>query len=162
MVIYQCREIGESGWGDCSFEWYEQCSTNPHMDTRVKPKTKDETSNELLELAAKACGIEFEWKDCQLMTGPADMYGVREILKEPMPFLGSGMFWNPLIDDGDALRLAVQLNLEISRSKLSDRAYVGMVGQAPWVEYVSDKQNLYDCTRRAIVRCAAEIGRSMP
>lgn len=49
-ISYQCREIGESNWQDCSFEWYEQCSTSPHMDTRVKPaKTKVEL---LLEVQA--------------------------------------------------------------------------------------------------------------
>ena len=114
---------------------------------------------EMLGFAAKAAGIEFIWKDCRYMTGPADMYGVREIRDEPTPFLSCGLFWNPLTDDSAALRLSVKLNFEIERSKLSDRAYVGPVGEAPWVEYVTDDQDIYACTRRAIVRAAAEIGR---
>lgn len=117
---------------------------------------------ELLELAAKAAGIEFTWKHCRFMTGLADMYGVRELRDEETPYLSCGLFWNPLIDDGDALRLATKLNFEIERSKAADRAYAGSVGEAPWVEYVNEQQNIYGCTRRAIVRAAAEIGRSMP
>lgn len=115
------------------------------------------SDKELLELAAKAAGIEFTWKHCRFLTGPADMYGVRELRDEETPYLSCGLFWNPLIDDGDALRLATQLNFEIERSKLADRAYVGPVGEAPWVEYVNDDQNIYACTRRAIVRAAAAI-----
>ena len=117
---------------------------------------------ELLELAAKAAGIEFVWKNCRYMTGPADMYGVCELRDEATPFLSCGLFWNPLVDDGDALRLATKLNFEIERSKSADRAYVGPVGEAPWVEYVNDEQDIYACTRRAIVRAASEIGRNTP
>lgn len=100
---------------------------------------------ELLELAAKAAGIEVIRVD------------------EPGLWIagGAGVHWNPLTDDGDALRLAVKLNFEIERSRLADRAYVGSVGDAPWVEYVNDEQDIYECTRRAIVRAAAEIGRAM-
>lgn len=53
-ISYQCREIGESNWQDCSFEWYEQCSTSPHMDTRVKPaKTKVELLQEVQAMSDK-------------------------------------------------------------------------------------------------------------
>ena len=48
---------------------------------------------ELLELAAKAAGIEVEWSD---ITGC---------------FWSDGDSWVPLTDDGDALRLAVKLGL---------------------------------------------------
>lgn len=102
---------------------------------------------ELLEMAAKALGgSEVVWTDID---------GNRYTGNPERP-------WDPLNDDGDALRLAVRLNFEIERSKSADRAYVGPVGKAPWVEYVNDEQDMYECTRRAIVRSAAEIGRSMP
>lgn len=117
---------------------------------------------ELLEMAAKAAGIEFTWKNCRLMVGDADMYGIREIIDEEMPFLTSGVFWHALIDDGHALRLCTKLNLEIERSKCADRAYCGKVDSAPWVEYVNDQQDIYAATRRSIVCAAAEIGESMP
>lgn len=108
---------------------------------------------ELLEMAAKAAGL-FNPQYEQSVAGNwniyhGDAFDPREC-------------WNPLADDGDALRLAVRLNFEIERSKLADRAYVGPVGEAPWVEYVNDEQDIYECTRRAIVRAAAEIGRSLP
>ncbi len=75
--------------------------------------------------------------------------------------------WNPLTDDGDALRLAVKLRLRISIS--SDHEYTevcyfpefghkrlsgGVV--EPWGE---DGEA---ATKRAIVRAAAEIGKAMP
>lgn len=104
---------------------------------------------ELLEMSAKACGIEIAtWSNCQA-GGFQAQEGAR------------GKFWNPLDDDGEAMRLLTKLNLEIERSKLADRAYVGLVGEAPWVEYVNDEQDIYACTRRAIVCASAEIGRSM-
>lgn len=53
----------------------------------------------------------------------------------PEPFEHVLRRWNPLTDDGDALRLAVKLNLDI-RYKDS-----------------------YAATRRAIVRAAAAIGK---
>ena len=54
---------------------------------------------ELLELAAKAAGIElFSWSEI------ANGYKT----DTPMEY------WNPLTDDGDALRLAVKLRIEIS------------------------------------------------
>lgn len=104
---------------------------------------------ELLEMSAKACGIEIAtWSNCQA-GGFQAQEGAR------------GKFWNPLDDDGDAMRLLTKLNLEIGRSKLAGRAYVGLVGEAPWVECVNDEQDIYACTRRAIVCASAEIGRGM-
>jgi hypothetical protein len=88
---------------------------------------------ELLELAAKAAGIE---------------YGV--IHDEPRIKFDAGWTpWNPLTDDGDALRLAVKRQLNFSDSAL-------------WLQH--NDQTHYDpfaATRRVIVRAAAEIGRNM-
>jgi hypothetical protein len=75
---------------------------------------------ELLELAAKAAGI---------------------------PFSNIELVWNPLTDDGDALRLAVKLDL-------FDAATLTYEPE----EYRADP---YAATRRAIVRAAAEIGKGM-
>lgn len=116
---------------------------------------------ELLELAAKAAGIAV----------------VRSRLEDPLcmdmcverSFRNKGQIagpWNPLTDDGDALRLAVKLNLSSMMIYDYDD---GIVGERRTVwppngkpvditcqEYAEDR---YATTRRAIVRAAAEIGR---
>jgi len=63
--------------------------------------------------------------------------------------------WNPLTDDGDALRLAVKLKME-----LDCHLYCASVNYNVW----HDADDIGDgeaATRRAIVRAAAEIGKSM-
>jgi len=77
------------------------------------------TDRELLELAAKAGGF-------------------REYDEHYVP-------WNPLDDDGDALRLAVKL-------KMWTHSGMGCF---------QNELDPYAATRRAIVRAAAEIGRKM-
>ncbi len=85
---------------------------------------------ELLELAAKAAGYNaFAGHAAQI--------------------LDSG--WNPLTDDGDALRLAVKLELGIDIVE----AHTAVMSRDERV-CVVDR-----CTRRAIVRAAAAIGRDM-
>lgn len=108
------------------------------------------SDKELLELAAKAAGIEIDQTS----------WGIYQHDHRGMVIV-SGQHWNPLIDDGDALRLAVKLNLEIERSKCADRAYAGSVDDAPWVEYVNNEQGIYQATRRAIVCAAAAVGEAM-
>ena len=101
---------------------------------------------ELLELAAKATKIHL----------PAD-------------FQAEHHQWNPLADDGDALRLAVKLKLRTrftldgcndqydtvvaERGHLFAEEQIGLF-ESGWVDE-------YEATRRAIVRAAAEIGRNM-
>jgi len=97
---------------------------------------------EMLELAAKAAGVvlDGEWSDTDRMS------------------VSAGGWWNPLTDDGDALRLAVRLRLLIS---LHERFEVHVVwwrnGERGEIRE-TDKDS-YVATRRAIVRAAAEIGR---
>ena len=98
------------------------------------------TDRELLELAAKAAGYN--------MAKVSDGY--------PMYIKGYGL-WNPLTDDGDALRLAVKLNLVVLSDHSGISAAHGMYRQAK--ELHGDDP--YAATRRAIVRAAAEIGRNM-
>ena len=101
------------------------------------------TDRELLELAAKAAGID--WFD-----EPAAKSGRGLHLK-------SGPFWNPLTDDGDAMRLAVKLNL-LNATRFADSITVRDIYGRQYEEVSHD---LYAATRRAIVRAAAEIGRGM-
>jgi hypothetical protein len=63
---------------------------------------------DLLEAAAKAAGIQGEYR-----TETLNVCGDRiEVTAIQLP--NGGGFWNPLEEDGDALRLAVQLNLLFS------------------------------------------------
>lgn len=100
---------------------------------------------ELLELAAKAAGMKTRpfangsitrWHE----RGPEDHTA-----------------WNPLTDDGDALRLAVKLQIDIKQYVNHAVAWFGG-------GYIGTGRVFYDgdpcaATRRAIVLAAAEIGR---
>lgn len=102
------------------------------------------TDRELLEKAAKAAGeITASW------------YGNQNYLDG---VLGR---WNPLRDDGDALRLAVKLGLIVfcdigTRTSIADHP---TLDDYPEEGHGTDP---YAATRRAIVRAVAEIGRAMP
>ncbi len=106
--------------------------------------TTPTTGRELLELAAKAAGYEY-----------AKHGGY--IVVDGIP--GN---WNPLTDDGDALRLAVKLNLGISIPvHQTIRADVVCFRDAS-VNVREGGDDPYAAIRRAIVRAAAEIGKAMP
>ena len=93
------------------------------------------TDRELLELAAKASGeLTASW------------YG------NDAYFDGVLSRWNPLEDDGDALRLAVKLAFELDFGYKNGAA----------VRHSTGIKVLDDNYRRAIVRAAAEIGRNQP
>jgi hypothetical protein len=95
------------------------------------------TDRELLEAAAKAAGII--WPP-----------------KWPYPSVGDPS-WNPLTDDGDALRLAVKLKMTVDVTDEASGA--GAIG----LKWCSEpyKDDPYATTRRAIVRAAAEIGKGL-
>ena len=108
------------------------------------------TDKELLELAAKAAGIE--------IIGFGEVFWVPEGEELQRP-------WNPLIDDGDALRLAVKLRIDVMTDCPNSVCIEVPVGKKDnWItECTKDDsfENVLIATRRAIVRAAAEIGRSM-
>ena len=105
------------------------------------------TDRELLELAAKAVGIDLQ----ENMYEDNDYYYVVN---------NECIGWHPLADDGDALRLAVKLELDI----LFYRKHVDVCDntktQNVAAEEFTSGRDL--AVRRAIVRAAAEIGRAMP
>ena len=119
------------------------------------------TDRELLELAAKAAGIKgFRYVNNEPIQG-GYRTGLWSDLYED--------FWNPLTDDGDALRLAVKLRLEIVRNRITDarlpvvschKIYVDVHEEERW-QWEFDEAGPYAATRRAITRAAAEIGRNM-
>jgi hypothetical protein len=101
------------------------------------------TDRELLELAAKAANIYLgaDRTECGV-----NVDGV------------SWPQWNPLTDDGDALRLAVKLKLDV----LTDCLDGVCISSAQLEEQCEpDLGDPYAATRRAIVRAAAEIGKGM-
>ena len=107
------------------------------------------SDRELLEFAAKAAGV---WDETDPSNG---------MLKP------SGQYWNPLTNDGDALRLAVKLNLLIDCNyccamalDLPDKDWWGG-GEDERAGVAHDECDPLAATRRAIVRAAAEIGRQM-
>lgn len=110
------------------------------------------TDRELLELAAKAAGLHFH--------GHRETKTIAAAWVSKTGSTDDWFCWNPLSDDGDALRLANKLWLEIRH--VHGKAHAGTQGKfwctEPW--YPDGNQDA--ATRRAIVRAAAEIGKAMP
>jgi hypothetical protein len=73
-------------------------------------------------------------------------------------WLRSGGIWNPLTDDGDALRLAVKLKIIPSCDDSQASAMVSL-DKSSWCDLKEANGDHYAATRRAIVRAAAEIGK---
>jgi hypothetical protein len=111
------------------------------------------TDKELLELAAKAAGIK--WQSYHMSRGLC--------LADPKGGMVITQMWNPLTDDGDALRLAVKLNIVIWECDQYDRAMAEVrYGEARGEYWELVGKDKYSSTRRAITRAAAEIGKAMP
>ena len=96
------------------------------------------TDRELLELAAKAAGVD------------------ARRLPHAWPDRFDDDQWDPLIDDGDAFRLAVDLGLVADFSRPS--AGKPYKQHAIWLDETMSNAEL---ARRAIVCAAAEVGRKM-
>ncbi len=67
--------------------------------------------------------------------------------------------WNPLEDDGQALRLSVTLGIDVQHFRMTRRVEA-------WVHEFSAREedygdDPYAATRRAIVRAAAAIGEAL-
>jgi len=116
------------------------------------------TDKELLELAAKAAEMQIVGDVNKMIVQPDHRTGGFVIRNDR----GGDSCWNPLTDDGDALRLAVKLNIDLTfypNPQIAD----------PWVEATTEnnasdellQSDPYAATRRAITRAAAEIGKAM-
>ena|SRR5690625_1429606 len=113
--------------------------------TTNNPENSD---RELLELAAKAAGIDiFDWTPGGQPTTDGAYTGI----------------WNPLYDDGDALRLAIKMGFNLSLPSSPNQVFV-QVGERGSVPFALERigGNPLSATRRAIVRAAAEMGRGKP
>lgn len=116
---------------------------------RAKESDVDDLK-ELLPLAAKAAGVEWQ---------PGYHWDAETGLPlEFNQFSWQMVYWNPITDDGDAFRLAVKLEMNLS---------LALCG---WVEVDGHDTLRHEfgtgdplaATRLAVVRAAAEIGRAMP
>jgi len=103
------------------------------------------TDRELLEMAAKAAGYEVEW----VRNSGCHYRCEAEESREQ---------WCPLDDDGDALRLAVKLDISLLGDFPGNIVVVAFDARRIIEKYDGDK---YAATRRAIVRAAAAIGSAM-
>lgn len=117
---------------------------------------------ELLRLAAKAAGARLS----DYTDGTSDHWTIQNAQ-------GIWVKWRPLTDDGDALRLAVKLGISITPYPIynsegrhsviaKQRRHSDTLREANPTEvlelYGDDPAAAW---RRAIVRCAAEVGRAM-
>jgi hypothetical protein len=116
------------------------------------------TDRELLELAARAARISLHVWGTKGAENFADM--------DAAPY---GKLWNPLTDDGDALRLAVKLRINIEHSGLmqggikgADRVQASPRGMGHLACVEMYKDDALAAARRAIVEAAAEIGKAQP
>jgi len=102
------------------------------------------TDRELLEAAARAAGLPAFWDD---------LAGRMRIVSDDCKSFFT--YWEPLTDDGDALRLAVKLKLCFGPNFDGDLAVCfGDNGRNITEAFGADH---YAATRRAITRAAAEI-----
>ena len=116
------------------------------------------TDKELIEHAANAIGLKGKWQ--------RDTNFVQERYRFVVSYNNQGMMtgfeWNPLREDGAALRLAVRLSINVMfignvvRCFRSEEDFVAVDEEIEY--FFDDKQK---AVRRAIVRCAAEIGEVM-
>lgn len=123
-----------------------------------------ENDRELLELAAKAAGYTVNAR----MQAERDAIGAGDV---GLWINGVSTCWNPLTDDGDALRLAVKFKMEIDHNHPADQERWVSVRAFParlaCIEDFDDESLREKATRLAILRAsiraaaAAEVERSM-
>lgn len=120
------------------------------------------TDRELLELAAKAYGFGASdtggtcWTESEYPRGS----GLHGALWNYVGHMDTAELWNPLTDDGDAMRLAVELGIDIHIEGSADERAVWADDVMLWAD-----GDALGATRRAIVMAAvkriAETGLSI-
>lgn len=105
---------------------------------------------ELLKAAAKAAGVPLRW--------PHDPATYERVDGVPPRRTDTWESWSPLTDDGDALRLAVKLRIDLSI--WPEKACVQSVGGVLLEHPIFENGDPYAATRRAIVRAAAAIAQA--
>ena len=112
-----------------------------------------QSDRELLELAAKAAGLKIH----------AAHQAARDAMIDPQRaslwIVDVSTGWNPLTDDGDALRLVVKLKLHIGLESHTVSAWESdRFGNFQTENFIGRDEN--DATRRAIVRAAASVAQA--
>lgn len=100
------------------------------------------TDRELLELAAKAAGMEIILWDFGFVPHLRYKYDHQSFA------------WNPLNNNGDALLLAVECRISIEFDHIGDAV---LAGESSREKYVDSNYCISTATRRAITRAAAAI-----
>lgn len=121
------------------------------------------SDKELLELAAKAAGYQIDARASFMTLRDLGKFAIHN----PM---GGHSMWNPLTDDGDALRLVVKLGEKFpcftcgifNRASFpyASASIVHRNGEETYVEQ-DDNEDMAETLRLAIVCVAAEIGKEM-
>lgn len=115
-------------------------------------------NEELLMSAAKAAGINLFSADAGRVFAATAFLFYEE--KNGSKTLRE---WRPLSDDGDALRLSIDLDISL-------RQHLGMVlADFPFIDGINERKTIFEAavgdhhaeTRMVIVRAAAEIGKAM-
>lgn len=103
---------------------------------------------EMLEWAAKAAGLkEYGWMADTLTHVVNNQF----------------VFWEPLTDDGDALRLANRLCMSVSTGPCEATANtISGALRGQFFKEDTVNQDHDHAVRRAIVRAAAELGKAKP
>lgn len=101
---------------------------------------------ELLELAAKAAEIP-------IALSPSGNFIAAVVGK-------GACVWNPIADDGDALRLALELGISVELEKACSTIYAYQADKELKNAFVASFYSA-EGLRLAIVRVAAELGRLM-
>ena len=120
------------------------------------------TDRELLELAAKAAGYVIQGEAEKMVAQCDHFFGGFVILNEN----GGSSLWNPLTDNGNALQLEVDLDIEHSfhDDGVNDGVNAGVWSCEPgkkWDDPIPYGRDKAAAARRAIVRAAAAIGEGM-
>ena len=119
------------------------------------------TDRELLELAAKAAGVKnLYWAvddpECDWVQSRSPQLPNYNVLEK-----WTWKTWDPLTDDGDALRLAVKLQIDVLQNPISKTVCCCGTDEQECEVFEEYGTDPYAATRRAIVRAAAEIGKGM-
>jgi len=124
---------------------------------------EDQNDRELLELAAKAywgdeiddvCSIEWDSADNCIAYTHAD--------NQDHNGNDVALLWNPLTDDGDALRLAVKLQIHMAKyDNYVSACQLGPAWGGEVVVWDHEEPDPYAATRIAITRVAAAIGKTL-
>lgn len=115
-----------------------------------------ETDRALLELAARACGFTttHQWNSVRLVLSPP----VDSLVIERDGVVVHTA-WNPLVDSGHTMQLAVILGLTVD-CKYHAEIVKTKIGTEWFCESIRNTEPLA-ATRRAIVNVAAQIGKRL-